>query len=193
VIGGAAGAFPPLIGEAAVSGTVGIETIVLFLIIFLWTPSHFWALALTKSDDYARAGIPMMPNVAGPDSTRRQIFAYTLLLVPAGLAPVALGFAGLAYAVISTLSGAAMLALAAQVLVHRNGAPRNTCSPSRSFTCSCSSLLCSQSTVSASFSRSYRRSLRQVSVALHSHTDAEDVSRRFHIARTQCGHCSYSR
>jgi protoheme IX farnesyltransferase len=123
VIGGAAGAFPPMIGEAAVSGRVGIETIVLFLIIFLWTPPHFWALALTKSDDYARAGIPMMPNVAGPDSTRRQIFAYTLLLVPAGLIPIALGFGGLAYAVVSTISGAAMLALAAQVLVHRNGEP----------------------------------------------------------------------
>ena len=123
VIGGAAGAFPPMIGEAAVSGTIGIETIVLFLIIFLWTPPHFWALALVKSGDYARAGIPMMPTVAGPDSTRRQIFAYTLLLVPAGLAPVALGFGGLAYAVVSILSGAAVLALAAQVLVHRNGEP----------------------------------------------------------------------
>jgi protoheme IX farnesyltransferase len=83
VIGGAAGAFPPMVGEAAVTGTVGVETFVLFLIIFLWTPPHFWALALVKSGDYARAGIPMMPNVAGPDSTRRQILAYTLLLVPA--------------------------------------------------------------------------------------------------------------
>jgi protoheme IX farnesyltransferase len=121
VIGGAAGAFPPMIGEAAVSGTVGLETFVLFLIIFLWTPPHFWALALVKSADYARAGIPMMPNVAGPDSTRRQIFAYTLLLVPAGLAPVALGFGGLAYAVVSAVSGAGMLALAAQVLALRQG------------------------------------------------------------------------
>src|ERR671913_1223589 len=91
VIGGAAGAFPPMIGEAAVSGTVGVETFVLFLVIFLWTPPHFWALALVRSGDYARAGIPMMPNVAGPDSTRRQILAYTLLLVPTGLAPVVLG------------------------------------------------------------------------------------------------------
>src|SRR3954466_9318094 len=112
VIGGAAGALPPVVGEAAVSGTVGMQTIALFLIVFLWTPPHFWALALLKSGDYARAGIPMMPNVAGPDSTRRQILAYTLLLVPAGLAPVALGFGGLAYAVVSTISGAAMLALA---------------------------------------------------------------------------------
>jgi protoheme IX farnesyltransferase len=123
VIGGAAGAFPPMIGEAAVSGTVGIETIVLFLIIFLWTPPHFWALALVRSGDYARAGIPMMPNVAGPDSTRRQIFLYTLLLVPVGLVPFVLGFGGLAYAIVSTLSGAAMLALAARVLTCRHGEP----------------------------------------------------------------------
>jgi protoheme IX farnesyltransferase len=121
VIGGAAGAFPPMIGEAAVSGTVGVETFVLFLVIFLWTPPHFWALALVKSGDYARAGIPMMPNVAGPDSTRRQILAYTLLLVPAGLAPVLLGFGGLAYAVVAVLSGAGMIALALQVFRLREG------------------------------------------------------------------------
>ena len=121
VIGGAAGAFPPMIGEAAVSGTVGLETVVLFLIIFLWTPPHFWALALLRSDDYARAGIPMMPNVAGPDSTRRQILVYTLLLVPAGLAPVAFGFGGLAYAAAAGLGGLGMLALAVQVLIRREG------------------------------------------------------------------------
>ncbi len=121
VIGGAAGAFPPMIGEAAVSGAVGVETFVLFLVIFLWTPPHFWALALVKSGDYARAGIPMMPNVAGPDSTRRQILAYTLLLVPAGLAPVALGFGGLAYAAVSVLSSAGMMALAVQVFLRREG------------------------------------------------------------------------
>src|SRR3982751_6923748 len=85
VIGGAAGAFPPIIGDAAVTGTIGVESMLLFLIIFLWTPPHFWALALVKSADYARAGIPMMPNVAGPDSTRRQILAYTLVLAPLGL------------------------------------------------------------------------------------------------------------
>jgi heme o synthase len=123
VIGGAAGAFPPMIGEAAVSGTVGIETFILFLIIFLWTPPHFWALALVKSADYARAGIPMMPNVAGPDSTRRQILAYTLLLVPVGLAPVGLGFGGIVYAVVSALSGLGMIAFAAQVLIRREGEP----------------------------------------------------------------------
>src|SRR3954452_14365265 len=121
VIGGAAGPFPPMIGEAAVSGTVGIETIVLFLIIFLWTPPHFWALPLTKSDDYARAGIPMMPNVAGPDSTRRQILLYTLALVPCGFVPVLMGFGGLAYALVAALSGAAMLGLAVEVFRRREG------------------------------------------------------------------------
>jgi len=123
VIGGAAGAFPPMVGEAAVTGTVGPETFVLFLIIFLWTPPHFWALALVKSGDYARAGIPMMPNVAGPDATRRQILAYTLLLVPCGLAPVALGFGGFAYLAVAGLGGAAMLACAIQVFRLREGEP----------------------------------------------------------------------
>jgi heme o synthase len=74
VIGGAAGSFPPVIGWAAATGTVSLESVILFLIIFLWTPPHFWALALYKSGEYARAGIPMMPNVVGPASTRRQIF-----------------------------------------------------------------------------------------------------------------------
>jgi protoheme IX farnesyltransferase len=123
VIGGAAGAFPPMIGEAAVSGQVSIETFVLFLIIFLWTPPHFWALALVKSSDYARAGIPMMPNVAGADSTRRQILLYTLVLVPAGVAPVVLGFGGMVYAVISGLGGLAMLGLAFKVYRVRTGEP----------------------------------------------------------------------
>ncbi|TJW42713.1 MAG: protoheme IX farnesyltransferase, partial [Mesorhizobium sp.] len=92
VIGGAAGAIPPVIGWAAVTGSVSLESLVLFLIIFLWTPPHFWALALFKSDDYARAGIPMMPNVAGQASTRRQIFSYALILAPVGVLPWALGF-----------------------------------------------------------------------------------------------------
>ncbi|HVL72866.1 MAG TPA: heme o synthase [Beijerinckiaceae bacterium] len=123
VIGGAAGAFPPMIGEAAVTGGFGIEGLVLFALIFLWTPPHFWALALVKSGDYARAGIPMMPNVAGPDSTRRQILAYTLVLAPAGLAPALLGFGGVAYAAVATLGGMAMVALAVQVHRLRQGEP----------------------------------------------------------------------
>ncbi|ACA16806.1 protoheme IX farnesyltransferase [Methylobacterium sp. 4-46] len=121
VIGGAAGALPPMIGQAVVTGTVGIEGLVLFLIIFVWTPPHFWALALVKSGDYAKAGIPMMPNVAGPDSTRRQIVAYTLLLAPLGLAPVALGFGGLIYGLVALLGGLAMLALSLQVYHRREG------------------------------------------------------------------------
>src|SRR5262245_33850653 len=97
VIGGAAGAFPPMIGWAAATGAVSFESVVLFLIIFLWTPPHFWALALFKSDDYGRAGIPMMPNVAGHDSTRRQIFAYALMVAPIGVLPWGLGYTSAAY------------------------------------------------------------------------------------------------
>jgi protoheme IX farnesyltransferase len=106
VIGGAAGAIPPVIGWAAATGGVSLESIVLFLIIFLWTPPHFWALALFKSGDYERAGIPMMPNVAGAASTRRQIFAYALVLAPVGVLPWALGFAGAGYGAASALLGA---------------------------------------------------------------------------------------
>ncbi|MGI6244483.1 MAG: heme o synthase [Pseudochelatococcus sp.] len=112
VIGGAAGAFPPMIGEAAVTGTVSVDGLVLFLIIFLWTPPHFWALALVKSDDYARAGVPMMPNVAGQEATRLQILLYTLVLVPVATLPVWLGTGGAIYALVSGVGGAGMLALA---------------------------------------------------------------------------------
>ena len=89
VIGGAAGAFPPMIGWAAVTGSVDLGSIALFLIIFMWTPPHFWALALWKkiNADYASAGVPMLPVVAGPDETRRQILIYTLILVPVTLLP----------------------------------------------------------------------------------------------------------
>ncbi|MGH1591631.1 heme o synthase [Methylobacterium phyllosphaerae] len=121
VIGGAAGALPPVIGQAVVTGSVGIESLVLFAIIFIWTPPHFWALALIKADEYARAGIPMMPNVAGPASTRRQIVWYSLLLAPLGLAPVALGFGGLIYAVIGLVGGLGMVAFSIRVLRNREG------------------------------------------------------------------------
>src|SRR5690349_21339165 len=97
VIGGAAGAFPPMIGWAAATGAIGIESILLFLIIFFWTPPHFWALSLCSTDDYARAGIPMLPVVAGREETQRQILLYTLVLVPLGLAPWLLGEAGAVY------------------------------------------------------------------------------------------------
>ncbi|MCJ2125999.1 heme o synthase [Methylobacterium sp. J-077] len=121
VIGGAAGALPPVIGQAVVSGSVGIESLVLFAIIFIWTPPHFWALALIKAEDYARAGIPMMPNVAGPASTRRQIVWYSVFLAPLGLVPVALGFGGLLYAVIGLVGGLGMVAFSVRVLKNREG------------------------------------------------------------------------
>ena len=121
VIGGAAGALPPVIGQAVVTGQVGIESLVLFAIIFIWTPPHFWALALIKAGEYARAGIPMMPNVAGPDSTRRQIVWYSLFLAPLGLVPVALGFGGLLYAVVGTVGGIGMVALSVRVLKNKTG------------------------------------------------------------------------
>ncbi|MGB3897236.1 MAG: heme o synthase [Mesorhizobium sp.] len=105
VIGGAAGAFPPVIGWAAVTGSVSFESVVLFLIIFLWTPPHFWALALFKAQDYARVGVPMMPNVAGEASTKRQIFIYALLLAPVAVLPTFLGYAGMAYGIVAALLG----------------------------------------------------------------------------------------
>ncbi len=97
VIGGLSGALPPAIGWAAVTGDLSLAPILLVAIIFMWTPPHFWALSLWRSDDYARAGVPMMPVVRGKPSTRRQILAYTALLIPLGLAPAAIGLAGPLY------------------------------------------------------------------------------------------------
>jgi protoheme IX farnesyltransferase len=124
VIGGAAGAFPPMIGWAAATGSLSLEPVLLFLIIFFWTPPHFWALALYRTDDYARAGIPMLPVVAGDDATRSQILLYTLILVPVGLAPWAFGFADLLYGTTALLAGAVMLLLAWQVYNERRPADR---------------------------------------------------------------------
>ena len=115
VIGGAAGALPPIIGWAAASGTVALEPLVLFLIVFLWTPPHFWALSLYRADDYARAGVPMLPVVAGATETRRQILRYTLVLAPVGVAPWLLGYAGSLYGIAAALAGGAMVALAIRV------------------------------------------------------------------------------
>ncbi len=109
VIGGAAGAFPPMVGWAAVTGGMSLESLVLFLIIFLWTPPHFWALALYKQADYGAARIPMLPNVAGNDVTRQQILLYSVVLVAVSLVPYALGFMGLLYTAIAALSGAGFL------------------------------------------------------------------------------------
>ena len=119
VIGGAAGAFPPMIGWAAVTGSLSLEPVLLFMIIFFWTPPHFWALALYRTEDYARAGIPMLPVVAGDASTRRQILLYTLVVVPIGTAPWPLGFAGTLYGVTAVVTGAIMIVLACQVLRER--------------------------------------------------------------------------
>ncbi len=115
VIGGAAGAFPPMIGEAVVTGEFGLRSLVLFAIIFLWTPPHFWALALVKSGDYARAGIPMLPNVAGPAATRRQIVAYSLIMAPVAVLPALMGFGGLIYLLVSVVTGLIMVGLSLRV------------------------------------------------------------------------------
>jgi protoheme IX farnesyltransferase len=111
VIGGAAGAFPPMIGWAAATGDVSAVGIALFLLVFLWTPPHFWALALYRSEDYRRAGVPMMPVVAGPRETKRQMVIYTLLLLPVALAPTLLGAVGWVY-------GAVALALSLGFIGH---------------------------------------------------------------------------
>ncbi len=105
VIGGAAGAFPPLIGWAAATGEIGVAGLLLFAIIFFWTPPHFWALALYRSDDYARAGVPMLPVVHGHRTTKLQMLAYTWLLLPLALAPTALGLAGSLYGVVAFAMG----------------------------------------------------------------------------------------
>src|SRR5712675_957590 len=115
VIGGAAGALPPVIGWAAGTGEIGIEPLALFLIIFLWTPPHFWALALNRTDDYARAGVPMLPVVAGRAATTRQILIYSGLLVLASELPWVLGFAGTVYGAIAAICGAFFLLLAFQL------------------------------------------------------------------------------
>ncbi len=121
VIGGAAGAIPPVIGWAAVTGSVSLESLLLFLIIFLWTPPHFWALALFKTEEYGRAGVPMMPNVAGFASTKRQIFVYSVIVAVAGVAPTAFGYASLAYGAVAAGLGSAFVWYAWKVLVMPEG------------------------------------------------------------------------
>jgi heme o synthase len=116
VIGGAAGAFPPMIGWAAVTGDVTLLPVILFAIIFLWTPPHFWALSLFTNDDYKRAGVPMMPVVAGAESTKRQMLAYTLALAPVALAPWLLGYAGPGYGVAALALSAFFVFTALRVL-----------------------------------------------------------------------------
>ena len=112
VIGGASGAFPPMIGWAAVTGTIDPISLVLFAIIFLWTPPHSWALALFSNADYTRAGVPMMPVVAGPESTKRQILVYSWILVAATLLPFGVGMSGPLYAATAVMLGIRFLRLA---------------------------------------------------------------------------------
>lgn len=123
VIGGAAGAFPPMVGWAAATGNVGLESIILFLIIFTWTPPHFWALALYRCRDYERVGVPMLPVVAGLNETRRQILIYSLLLAPLAVSPWLVGLGGPAYLVISIIMGLAFIWQALRVYWIREGRP----------------------------------------------------------------------
>ena len=144
VIGGAAGALPPVIGWAAATGSVALEPLVLFLIVFLWTPPHFWALSLYRADDYARAGVPMLPVVAGATETRRQILCYTLVLAPVGVAPWLLGYAGALYGIAAVLAGMRD-DRACHSRSRRNNAatpPASKCSASRFCICSCCSPCC---------------------------------------------------
>ena len=126
VIGGAAGAFPPIVAYAAVTGTIGWSSVALFALIFIWTPPHFWALALVKSEEFAKAGVPMLPNVAGADRTRRDILLYTLVLAPVGVLPWLLGFATLAYGALAVVLGGAMVVLAWRCYRIREGTAANT-------------------------------------------------------------------
>jgi protoheme IX farnesyltransferase len=123
VIGGAAGAFPPLIGWVAATGRVELLPVLLFAIIFLWTPPHFWALSLFVRSDYAAAGIPMLPVVAGIENTRRQVFLYSLPMAAAAVAPWPLGLAGAVYGVSAAILGLVFLVLAGRVLANRATEP----------------------------------------------------------------------
>jgi len=123
VIGGAAGAFPPLIGWVAATGQVAPLPLMLFAIIFLWTPPHFWALSLFVRSDYAAAGIPMLPVVAGVQNTRRQIFLYSLPMAAAAVAPWPLGLTGRVYGVSAAILSLVFVALAGRVLANRATEP----------------------------------------------------------------------
>jgi heme o synthase len=126
VIGGAAGAFPPMIGWAAVTGGISFDSLLLFLIIFMWTPPHFWALSLYRCRDYERVGVPMLPVVAGLKETRRQILIYSVLLVPLAVVPYFVGLGGIAYLVSTSVLGAVFLALAVRVYVTTEGREADT-------------------------------------------------------------------
>jgi protoheme IX farnesyltransferase len=121
VIGGAAGALPPMVGYAAAAGSLDVSSLLLFTLIFVWTPPHFWSLALVKAGDYGRAGVPMAPNVWGPDATRLQILLYSLLLAPIGALPWVLGYAGPVYGAVACLGGIGMVLGGWAVFSRREG------------------------------------------------------------------------
>ena len=123
VIGGAAGAFPPVIGWAAATGVAPLDAWILFGLIFLWTPPHFWALSLWTSKEYARAGVPMLPVTHGAAETRRQILVYTLIVTPFALVPAATGLGGAVYLAVASLGGAAFIWGALRVFLSRAGEP----------------------------------------------------------------------
>jgi len=126
VIGGAAGAFPPVIGWAAVTGSVDLIPLILFAIVFIWTPPHFWSLALWANEDYRRAGVPMLPVVAGAKETRKQIVLYSLVLVPLSLAPWFLGFSGTLYGATAAVLGLGFLICVARVYTDKQDAAGNS-------------------------------------------------------------------
>jgi protoheme IX farnesyltransferase len=121
VIGGAAGAVPPMIGWAAATGSISLAPFVLFLIIFVWTPPHFWALALLRTKDYARAGVPMLPVVSGADATRRQILIYSLILAPLGMVPAIIGLGGTLYMAAAAVLGSLFVVMAIDCYRQRVG------------------------------------------------------------------------
>ena len=121
VIGGAAGAIPPMIGWVAATGGISLEPCLLFLIVFFWTPPHFWALSLTRVDDYSRAGLPMLPVVAGTEATKRQILLYCIALAAVAAAPWLLGYAGAVYGTTTLIAGALMIVLALRLRSERDG------------------------------------------------------------------------
>ena len=121
VIGGAAGAVPPMIGWAAATGGISLESFVLFLIIFVWTPPHFWALALLRTRDYAKASVPMLPVVAGPDATRLQILIYSLILAPLGMVPAIIGLGGTLYMIAASILGSLFVVMALDCYRKREG------------------------------------------------------------------------
>ena len=133
VVGGASGAFPPVIGWAAATGDVAALPLILFALVFLWTPPHFWALSLFIRSDYAKAGVPMLPVVAGAKATRIQILLYTLPMAAASVAPWPLGLAGPVYGIAAVLLGAVFLTLALQVLASRAAEPAHMKAEKRLF------------------------------------------------------------